>query len=120
VAVPRLIIRFVFQYYPLQNLGVGIAAVVTLAAVARGRRRRFAAWAAAGGWTQVTVATDWPWRSLIRLADSVIVARAWRSTVDGFPVVAGEISWDRNALDGAVGTPAGRGVFVVVRLPRPA
>lgn len=59
---------------------------------------------------------EWPWDGL-RLRGTIRVARAWAFTMDGIRVVAGDVRWTGNAFAGATDRSAGRGVFVVLRLP---
>ncbi|MBG0562466.1 hypothetical protein [Actinoplanes aureus] len=82
-------------------------------------RRRAVAWAGDAGWTAAGESSrPWPWQEL-RLRGDIRVTRAWTREVDGLPVTTGEIHWTGGALAGLVLARAGRGVFVVVGLPRP-
>lgn len=74
---------------------------------------------AAAGWQPAPADQPWPWLPLVERPDQTTVHRAWTRTVDRLPLTVGEITWDDNALSGSVKGWAGRGVFVVVKLPAP-
>jgi hypothetical protein len=118
-----LIFCLVVVNFPVATFAA-IAALVAAGVVVhrkrnRGAWRRLTTWVSAGGWIPVPADRKWPWASLLRMPGTVVVDRAWTATVDGFPVTAGTLLWDDNALDGAVVGWAGCGIFVVVRLPAP-
>lgn len=121
LTVPRVIFGSLFQSYPLPAFLISFAVLAGIIVTARTRlrttRRRVAAWVAAGRWIPVPVDRAWPWTSLVFDTGSVVVKQAWQSIIDDLTVTAGELRWDQNALDGAVDTPAGTGVFVEVHLP---
>src|SRR3954451_5427004 len=81
-----------------------VAVLVAVATRAWWRRRRqrraaheLAEWTGAGGWEPV-VPRPWPWRELVRWAETVTVLRAYAKRVEGFPVVAGVLEFTENAL----------------------
>jgi hypothetical protein len=122
-AVTVTLFRSVLKSFPVQTLGVIALVIVTSVTVRRKRDRealeRIEEWVTAGTWIPVPVNSDWPWKSLVRNVDHVVVDRAWQSTIDELLVTVGELHWTDNALDGAVVGWADRGAFVVVHLPVP-
>ncbi|GIE31015.1 hypothetical protein Ait01nite_040600 [Actinoplanes italicus] len=71
------------------------------------------------GWERIRPGSrEWPWTDL-RQQGSIRVRAAWSFRSGGFPVTAGRISWDGNALADATPERDGSGVFVVLRLPEP-
>jgi hypothetical protein len=48
----------------------------------------------------------------------VAVGSAIGNTIEGYPIVVGELNWTHDGLGGSVERSKGRGVFAVVRLPR--
>jgi hypothetical protein len=107
------------QQFPLVFLAMLGGGLVAGPAVRTIRDRQTRRRLAADGWRPVPAAQPWPWQPLLERPDQTTVHRAWARTVDGLPLAAGEISWDDNALNGSVTGWAGRGVFVVVKLPAP-
>jgi hypothetical protein len=71
------------------------------------------------GWERIRPGSrEWPWTGL-RQQGSIRVRAAWSFRSGGFPVTAGRISWNGNALADATPERDGSGVFVVLRLPEP-
>ncbi|SDT29741.1 hypothetical protein [Actinoplanes derwentensis] len=62
---------------------------------------------------------EWPWAAMTA-GGTVQIGQTWEFETDGLPVTAGEIRWRGGALHGAVSRPEGKGIFVVLRLPRAA
>jgi hypothetical protein len=122
-AVVVVLFRTVLKSFPLPTLGVIALVIVTSVTVRRKRdrdaRNRIEAWVTAGEWIPVPVHAGWPWTSLVRNTDHVVVDRAWQSMVDDLLITAGELHWTDNAFDGAVVGWSARGPFVVVHLPVP-
>jgi hypothetical protein len=120
-AVAVVAFRKLLAAYPLFVVGLFVLVLIVRVRLVRRRerdaQRRIDEWVGAGGWISVPARSAWPWESLLRMAGTVVVDRAWQSMIDDLPVTAGELHWDANALDGAVVGWAGRGVFVVVHLP---
>jgi hypothetical protein len=123
LAVVGVATRVLGDWYPgpasAGLIGVGL---VFIAVVLIGRcraRRRMVRWSAKAGWSRVDRnGRDWPWQGLA-LNGEVLVGRVWTKECDGFPVIAGDLRWSGGAFAGAVLARAGRGTFVVVRLPLP-
>lgn len=82
-------------------------------------RRALASWCRQNAWSPVVGRTIWPWTAQQVSSDAVAVQSAVGATAGGYPVVVGEVSWARDGLGGSVKRSNGRGIFAVVRLPRP-
>jgi len=80
--------------------------------------RRLLRWARRNGWAPVHGRTTWPWLPTPRGTGTPVVLAAVAGTVDGYPVVVGDVRWSSRALVDVTGLSAGRGSFAVLRLPR--
>jgi hypothetical protein len=112
-------VKVAAQQFPLVFLAILGGGLVARPAVRTVRERLTRRRLATEGWQPVPARQPWPWQPLLERPDQTTVHRAWTRIVDGLPLAAGEISWDDNALNGSVKGWAGRGVFVVVKLPAP-
>lgn len=105
----------------LPAIGLIVLAVVLCLAVRKAwrrlARRRMIRWCAHHGWAPVDNRTEWPWTSQRMKPDDTVVSGTFRTTIAGFPIIVGDISWEFGG-PGGVHKWEGRGVFAVMRLPR--
>lgn len=108
-------------YLPACGLTVLVFLLLGVGALLRVHtaRRALALWSARTGWSPVVGRTVWPWTAQQTSSDAVTVHCAVGTITEGYPLIVGEVSWARNGLDGSVERSDGRGIFAIVRLPRP-
>lgn len=112
-------VKVLAREYPLAAVGIGGCGFAAHRAIREIRDWQTRRQLRAEKWQPIPADQPWPWLPLLVRPDHATVRRAWTGTVDRLPVTVGEISWDDNALSGAVTSWKGRGVCVVVTLPTP-
>jgi hypothetical protein len=109
-------------YLPALGLTMLVFVLVVVGAGLRvlAARRALERWSARTGWSSIVGRTTWPWTAAqVSPADPVAVRSALGTTAEGYPIVVGDLAWAHDALGGSVERSNGRGIFAIVRLPKP-